>query len=114
MSYSFSVPKTTVADFEAAASAAKASYVDSLAGNDQVLDQLASGQADEAIKAVSALVASGAVGTGTVLATINGHANPGHAPTPGWANDTVTISVSCADVYAPPAETTDAPATPSA
>lgn len=29
----------------------------------------------------------------SVTVTINGHANPNHAPDPGWANDFVQISV---------------------
>lgn len=29
-----------------------------------------------------------------VIVTISGHANPDHAPRPGWANETVTVSVS--------------------
>ena len=28
-----------------------------------------------------------------VNVTVSGHANPGHAPTPGWADETVTITI---------------------
>lgn len=29
-----------------------------------------------------------------VIVTLSGHANPGHAPRQGWANEVVTVSVS--------------------
>lgn len=48
-------------------------------------------------EAAKALIASGALGDGTdgrlFIVSLNGHANPGHQPTPGWANDMITVSV---------------------
>ena len=49
-------------------------------------------------KAVAeALIGSGALGDGAdgrlFLVSMAGHANPGHQPTPGWGNDTLTVSV---------------------
>jgi hypothetical protein len=29
-----------------------------------------------------------------VVITLNGHANPGHGPREGWANETITVQVS--------------------
>ncbi len=36
------------------------------------------------------------VGEGNVNVTLSGHANPGHRPRAGYANDLVTVSVSSA------------------
>ena len=46
-------------------------------------------------KAAEAILDSGAVGskTHTFSVTLGGHANPGHEPVSGWANDTVSVSV---------------------
>lgn len=52
-------------------------------------------QFDAALEAIEALLGKGAVGTeGLLHLTLSGHANPGHTPRPGWANDTVMVSVS--------------------
>lgn len=102
MSWSFAVPATPVADFETAAATAKTAYVQGLQGSDYALDQVGSGQVDAAIAAAAAVVASGVVGTGTVTASFTGHANPGHAPVAGYANEVVAISIACADRYVAP------------
>lgn len=49
-------------------------------------------------KAAIALWKSGAVGdpngeSRTYIATLSGHSNPGHAPRPGFANDSITVNV---------------------
>jgi len=35
----------------------------------------------------------GVVGDGPYVIVANGHANPDHKPTPGWSNDTISVSV---------------------
>lgn len=44
-------------------------------------------------KAAVELVRSGAVGWEPVIVMLNGHANPDNKKTEGWANDTITVSV---------------------
>jgi hypothetical protein len=52
-------------------------------------------QAEEAVRSVFQLAASGVVGdpNGKYKVTLSGHGNPDHKPAPGWGNDFVTISV---------------------
>jgi hypothetical protein len=52
-------------------------------------------QIELARNVASQVIESGVVGDDTKDFTINlsGHGNPDHAPASGWANDTVTISV---------------------
>lgn len=51
---------------------------------------------DEAVQAAKDaavdLIRSGVLGYGNVRVSLSGHANPGHKPTEGWSNDTITIS----------------------
>lgn len=103
MSWSLSVPKTGVADFAATAAKACDDYRAGLAENDYQLDPAAVEAMTKAAEVAKAIVDSGIVGTGTVTASLSGHANPGHQPTSGWANDFVTVSVYCADEYQAPA-----------
>jgi len=59
---------------------------------------------DEQFDAALAAASSGLcniVGDGNINVTLSGHANPGHRPRAGYANDLVTVSVSSA---AKPAE----------
>jgi len=98
MSFSFAVPATPAADFEAAAVKAKETYAAGLAGNDYMLTQLASGLVDEAIEVAVDIVKHGNLGDGNVSATLSGHAVPeGEAGT-----NSLSISLSCV-VTAPPA-----------
>ncbi len=53
-------------------------------------------QFEAALNAARVLLVRGTVGGGNVNVTLSGHANPGHKPRQGWANDTVTVSVSSA------------------
>lgn len=106
MSWGFAVAKTPVVGFADAAAQAYREYAAGLADNDVQLDPAAVGAIDKAIAAAAVIVGSGVVGTGTVTASLSGHANPEHTPTPGWANDFVTISVYCADEYQQPAPET--------
>ncbi len=58
-------------------------------------------------KAAIGLFESGCVGPtdrGYYTASLSGHSNPGHAKTPGWANDMVGCYVNQAD---PPTESED-------
>lgn len=104
MSWGFSVPATPAADFSDAAGKARDEYRTQLADTDYDVTAEAAEQMAQAIAAAEAIVASGAVGTGSVQASLSGHANVGHAPTPGYANDAVSVNVSCADQYEPPQE----------
>lgn len=69
------------------------------------LPQLAEQEAREHLAACAA----GAVGqasvtgrhTDEVTVTISGHANPGHAPAEGWANEMTQVTVSVTNVEPP-------------
>jgi hypothetical protein len=70
-------------------------------------------QVNLATQAAQKLVRSGAFGNPEerdFIVSLSGHANPGHAPAPGYANDCVTINVTQKVVEvpqeAPPAEAT--------
>lgn len=97
MSFSFSVPAGPASKFEAAAVKAKDAYTESMAGNDYMLTQLASGLVDEAIEVAVDIVKHGNLGDGNVTASLSGHAVPeGQAGT-----NTLNISLSCAVAAAP-------------
>lgn len=102
MSWSFQIPKTPIADFEATADAAAASYKAGLAVNDWQPTEDAGAGIDEAIAAAKAIANSGVVGKGNVTATLAGHASPGNVPGVGTSPPTVTVTVTCADVYVTP------------
>jgi hypothetical protein len=53
-------------------------------------------QFEAASDSARALIDSGAVGDSgkTFNVNLSGHANPGHLPASGWANDMVSVSVS--------------------
>lgn len=112
MSFSFTIPATPVADFPAAVDKA-------VAGFEQLLAQSEHENKTESLESVQAAIAaaqnildSGVVGSGTVSASISGHANPDHQPTAGWANDFVSITISCIEGSAPaPTEAAAEPAT---
>lgn len=55
-------------------------------------------QLEAAKKAAIAMLRSGCVGDPKAenrdyIASLSGHSNPGHAPRPGFANDSVTVTV---------------------
>lgn len=91
------VTSTAQADLDAKLAEASAAYQHNLEAADYDLDPAAKEQIDAAITAAKSLVASGVVGAGLVNVQLNGHANPDHKPVKGWANDVVTVTVSCAD-----------------
>lgn len=98
MSWTFPAASGITADeFDAKVAASLAAYEHNLEASDYQLDPAASEQITAAVAAAKALVASGAVGSGTFNVTLSGHANPDHKPVKGWANDCVTVSVACAD-----------------
>lgn len=76
------------------------------------LSQPENEQLQAARLAAKSLIDSGAVGDASrdFVVGIYGHANPGHAPTPLYANDTVTVGVSQKAAPTAP-ETIQAPAT---
>lgn len=79
MSWSITAPSQTAATIEEAAR-------EQFAAMD--------GQFEAALHAAQSVLASGAVGSTPVIVALSGHANPGHVKREGWANDTVTISIS--------------------
>lgn len=74
----------------------KADYV---AEVDLSVDALA--QIDAAVTAAVALAAAVDDGTSPISVSLSGHANPGHRPTQGWANDCVTIYVNNVGEFQP-------------
>lgn len=59
---------------------------------------------DEQFDAALAAASSGmtrVVGDGNINVTLSGHANPGHRPRQGFANDLVTVSVTSAASLGP-------------
>lgn len=62
------------------------------------------GEAADLVKAASAAAEMIAIDLGekwlTANVNVSGHANPGHAARPGWANDFVAVTVTVAS-YAP-------------
>lgn len=61
---------------------------------DYVVTTEAAEQVGIAVAGAKAILSSGAVGTGKRFSVaLSGHANAGHEPTPGWANDCITVSV---------------------
>lgn len=103
MSYSVSANGVAVGEVEAQLTTTFETYQKNIESNDVDLDAAAKEQFEAVKAAVKTLVDSGTLGSGKVNITISGHANPGHKPTSGWANDAVTISVGCADTYQAPA-----------
>lgn len=89
MSWSASVPSTPAADFPAAIYAAVPGGTPPFLP--EVIEQL-----DAAKAAAEAIFESGAVGDSThsYAVSMSGHANTGHGPAPGWANDQVSITIS--------------------
>ena len=64
--------------------------VSALAQNPECGDQF-----DAVAAAVQSIIDSGAVGKNKrFVVNMSGHANPGHEPREGWANDCVTFSLS--------------------
>jgi hypothetical protein len=51
-------------------------------------------QFEAAVEAAKALAAVVGRPSDAVIVTLNGHANPDHGPRAGWANETITVSVS--------------------
>lgn len=58
-------------------------------------------QFEAALNAARVLLLREVTGAGTVHVTLAGHANPGHKPRAGWANDSVTVTVTSAAKAAP-------------
>lgn len=51
-------------------------------------------QFEEAVESVVNIISSGVMGDHKLYnVTIGGHANVGHEPASGWANDSLTISI---------------------
>ncbi len=95
MSWSFTVPPTPADSFGAAAEAALALAIEQNPGSMGVVETAE--QARAAVDLSILLVATKAVGSGLVQASLNGHANPEHKPTKGFSPDTITVTVLNAD-----------------
>lgn len=63
---------------------------------DEDLSAEAKEQVDLALKTANAVIAHAAIGgrEKDYAVSLSGHANPGHAPTSGYANDCITVTVS--------------------
>jgi hypothetical protein len=97
MSWSFSVSTGPAGEFEGAVYAA---YEDAKAHSTGMYETVeVQHQVEAAMKAAVAIVQSGTVGNGLVAANLNGHANPGHTPRPGYSHDGVNVNVVCAEPY---------------
>ena len=90
MSWNFSVVASKES-VDAALNAAAESQVDNIMRSDSGAEMLS--QAEQATYAAVALIESGCLGDGTFTVNLSGHANPGHQPRDGWANDAVSISI---------------------
>jgi outer membrane protein TolC len=88
MSWSLSVPKTPRHEFAAAVDAASPSPTLPSSDVVQEMDEQVAA-AKSAMKAFTAAFRPEAA----LLGSAYGHANPGHAPRDGWANDTVSVQV---------------------
>jgi hypothetical protein len=91
MSWSISVPVTPRLSFRDA--------VDAAVESNEIEDKYMLDQVSLARDAIITIAESGAVGTGLISAEISGHANPNHAPTPGWSHDFISIRITCAEPY---------------
>ncbi len=89
MSWSFSIPPTSIEDFSEAAHKA----IDEAAANIRQYNPDGLEAAGLALQAVINLVDEGVVGTGKVRASLAGHGNPNHVAPAGWSKDFVTIQI---------------------
>lgn len=92
-----SVTSVEAAEVETALNTAAETYKSGLSANDYELDPAAVEAITAAVASAKAVVDSGIVGTTKVNVSLSGHANPGHVPVKGWANDFVQIVVSSAE-----------------
>jgi len=95
MSFSITIPDGPVADFTATAGTAVTNFKRLLEESDNQPSAEAMESVQAAVAGLQTIIASGVVGTGTVSASISGHANPGHEPVQGWANDFLQVSIYC-------------------
>ena len=95
MSWSFTVPPTPADSFGAAAEAALALAIEQSPSQMGVVETAE--QARAAVDLSILLVATKAVGSGLVQATLNGNANTEHKPTKGFPPDTINVAVFNAD-----------------
>jgi len=90
MSWSFSVIATKESA-DAALNTAAESEIDNIMRSDSGAEMLA--QAEQATYAAVRLIKSGCLGDGPFRISLSGHANPGHQPRDGWADDAISISI---------------------
>lgn len=84
MSWSFSVPPTKADEFDEAATEAHLAYYEGVVSKFPEDEQEATAESmADVLLAVCALVDSGILGTGKVLGSLSGHANPDHRPRAG-------------------------------
>lgn len=97
MSWSISIPATARAEFDAAVDAAVAASRDA---NPEATDETKE-QQEAASDAVKAIVASGCIGEGWMMATLSGHSRPGHEAVEGSHSAPDTTGVYVTQVPAP-------------
>ncbi len=96
MSWSLSLPSVDRAVARKAVTTAYDLYRAGVSAEPETLTAMDE-QVSAAIDAVEALLSSGVVGTeGDVHLTLSGHANPGHKPREGYANDFLAVNVASA------------------
>ncbi len=94
MSFSFTIPVPSIAEFDTSAAEAVTKFEALLAQSDNQSSAESMESVNAAIEAARGIINSGVVGTGSVYVVVSGHANPGHQPAPApTATDTVSISV---------------------
>ena len=93
MSWSITAPSQTAATIEANARELFGTQQLTVSGTEEERAATAE-QFEAALAAAQSVLAAGAVGDTPVIVALSGHANPGHTKRDGWANDTLTISIS--------------------
>jgi hypothetical protein len=96
MSWFVSVTDADPATAEAALATAYDEYKTRIVSTDPETDAGTDEQFAAAVAAAVAVVSGGVVGEGNVNLSLSGHANPGHKPRSGYANDAVTVAVTSA------------------
>ena len=92
MSWNYSVNGVTKENADAALNAAAEEQIIDIMRGDSGEEMMA--QAEQSTYAAVAIIESGCLGDGPFFVSLVGHANPGHEPRDGWADDAVSISIS--------------------
>lgn len=94
MSWSTSISSTPASKVSEALESKRESALALIAAHHSEQLAAATEQFNQAVAAVRYLAVVCVPDEETLVnVTMSGHANPGHAPSPGWANDALTVSV---------------------